>query len=189
MVIVRVGGCVSLRAYDGCCRDAGYRRDYGRNPYTNYDSRAPFLFTGEIDDRLRATERVVGLELEGDVVAYPFSTTMMEGAINDRVGETPIVIFHKPGTASALGASQISAAEDIGSAAVFDRRSGDRTLTFSPNDDGTFRDAETGSTWNILGEAVAGELAGEQLTPVLSFDHFWFAWQAFFPETELFAIQ
>ena len=138
-------------------------RDYGRNPYTNYDSREPFLFNGEIDDRLRATERVVGLEVDGNVVAYPFSSTVTEGAINDRVGETPIVIFHKPGTASALDGADIATSRDIGSAAVFDRRVGDQTLTFSPNPDGAFSDAETGSTWNILGEAVAGDLAGAQL--------------------------
>jgi hypothetical protein len=160
-------------------------RDYGRNPYTNYDSRQPFLFNGAIDDRLRATERVVGLDLDGDVVAYPFSTTMAEGAINDRVGETPVVIFHKPGTASALDGADISASRDIGSAAVFDRRVGEQELTFSPHDDGTFRDAETGSTWNILGEAIDGELTGEQLEQIISFDHFWFAWQAFYPETRL----
>ena len=35
--------------------------------------------------------------------------------------------------------------------------------------------------------AVAGELAGAQLTRLLSFDHFWFAWHAFFPETGLYA--
>ncbi len=194
-----------------------FPREYGRNPYTNYDSRQPFLFTGEIDERLRATERVVGLEIDGDVVAYPFSTAAAEGAINDRVGDVPIVIFHKAGTASALDSGEIAAGRDIGSAAVFDRRidqqtlesvrkfpvanapageeSGlttefsDRLLTFSPNADGTFRDAETGSTWNILGEAVAGEMAGAHLDPVLAFDHFWFAWQAFYPETKLFAIE
>ena len=66
------------------------------------------------------------------------------------------------------------------------RQVGDQLLTFSPNEDGTFSDAETGSTWDILGEAVDGPLAGETLTPILHFDHFWFAWAAFFPATELY---
>ena len=51
---------------------------------------------------------------------------------------------------------------------------------------GIFTDSETGSRWNILGEAVAGELTGKQLTRVLSFDHFWFAWHAFYADTGLF---
>ena len=74
----------------------------------------------------------------------------------------------------------------MGSAAIFDRRLGDQTLTFSANGDGTFTDAETGSTWNILGEATDGELAGSQLEQILAFDHFWFAWSGFFPETALY---
>ena len=44
---------------------------------------------------------------------------------------------------------------------------------------------ETGSSWNLLGEAIDGELSGKRLTQILAFDHFWFAWSAFFPETGL----
>ena len=75
---------------------------------------------------------------------------------------------------------------DIGSTAVYNRSVGDKTLTFEPADDGTFIDTETGSTWNIFGEAVDGELTGQTLEQILSFDHFWFAWTAFFPETGLY---
>ncbi|MCB0152693.1 MAG: DUF3179 domain-containing protein, partial [Caldilineaceae bacterium] len=42
------------------------------------------------------------------------------------------------------------------------------------------------STWTILGEAVAGPRQGEQLRQVLAFDHFWFAWAAFHPGTEIY---
>ena len=63
----------------------------------------------------------------------------------------------------------------------------DRTLNFVANGDGTYTDAETGSIWNILGEAVAGDLAGQRLTQILAFDHFWFAWAAFHPETALYS--
>lgn len=38
-----------------------------------------------------------------------------------------------------------------------------------------FTDIETGSIWNILGEAVDGPLAGEWLTKLVHGDHFWFA--------------
>ena len=39
---------------------------YGRNPYAGYDSSAaPFLFRGRPDDRLHATERVLGAEVGG----------------------------------------------------------------------------------------------------------------------------
>ena len=46
-------------------------------------------------------------------------------------------------------------------------------------------DEHTGSEWNVLGQAVAGELEGQRLEPVVHANHFWFAWQAFYPETEI----
>jgi hypothetical protein len=166
-------------------------RSYGANPYTGYDStQRPFLFQGEIDDRLPATERVAGVVLPGVVKAYPFTQVAAVGAINDEIDGTPLVILHKAGTASALDAGAISEGRDVGSVAVFDRRiDGDRTLTFVADGDGVYTDEETGSVWNILGEAVAGELAGQRLTQILAFDHFWFAWAAFHPETELYNIK
>lgn len=165
----------------------GLNRSYGANPYTGYDrSPQPFLFSGVTDARLPATERIAGVVLPDRVKAYPFTLAAQAGVIHDAAGGVPLVILHKAGTASALDASAISAGRDVGSVAVFDRRLDGRTLTFVANSDGSFTDDQTGSTWNILGAAVAGELSGAQLTPLLAFDHFWFAWAAFHPATELY---
>ncbi len=163
-------------------------RSYGNNPYVGYDSGTdrPFLFSGKLDDRLNPTERVVGLNLDDVKMAYPFESAATAGAINDELGDLPIVVMHKPGTASALDGREIAGSRDVGSVGVFDRRVGDQMLTFTATDDGAFIDAETGTTWNILGEAVEGSLAGSSLEQILAFDHFWFAWAAFFPETDLY---
>ena len=40
--------------------------------------------------------------------------------------------------------------------------------------------------WDILGRAVVGELAGHQLTPIVSVNHFWFSWAAFKPEMRVY---
>jgi len=163
-------------------------RNYGYNPYVGYDSTSrPFLFQGTPDSRLAPAERVLGLTTETEAIAYPFQALEEAGVVHDSFGGVELAIFHKAGLASALDSSVISKGRDIGAVAVYERRVGDRLLTFSPNEDGTFSDAETGSAWDILGEAVAGPLAGEQLTPILHFDHFWFAWAAFFPATELYS--
>ncbi|MXX28089.1 MAG: DUF3179 domain-containing protein [Caldilineaceae bacterium SB0668_bin_21] len=162
-------------------------RNYGYNPYVGYDSTSrPFLFRGTPDSRLAPAERVLGLTTDIDAIAYPFTVLEEAGVVHDSFGGLELAIFHKAGLASALDSSLISQGRDIGTVAVYDRQVGDQLLTFSPNEDGSFSDAETGSTWDILGEAVAGPLAGEKLTPILHFDHFWFAWAAFFPETELY---
>ena len=163
-------------------------RSYGANPYVGYDSQPgrPFLYDGELDERLDATARVVGLQIGEAIMAYPFALLQAQKVVNDTVGDVPVVILHKEGVASALDASQIAEGRDVGSSVVFERQVGDRVLTFAPLEDGNFRDLETDSVWNFLGQAITGELAGEQLSQRVAFDHFWFAWSAFFPQTEVY---
>jgi len=48
-----------------------------------------------------------------------------------------------------------------------------------------FIDEQTGSTWNVFGEAVDGTLAGTKLTEIPHLDTFWFAWFSYNPGTEL----
>ena len=160
-------------------------RLYGSNPYVNYDGSArPFLFMGALDERLPATERVLGADLEGISVAYPFSLLAEKSVINDRVGERDVVAIWQPGATSALDAASIDRSRDVGMAALFERTLGDQTLTFEAVD-GELIDVETGSRWTIFGSAVAGELAGAQLRQINAFPHFWFAWAAFYPDTLL----
>jgi hypothetical protein len=49
----------------------------------------------------------------------------------------------------------------------------------------TISDGETGSTWNVFGEAMSGELAGRQLGQLVHIDTFWIAWIAFHPASAL----
>jgi thiol-disulfide isomerase/thioredoxin len=60
------------------------------------------------------------------------------------------------------------------------------TLTFVVEDD-RIVDEQTDTEWDVLGQAVAGELAGWQLEPVVSINHFWFSWAAFKPETRVYS--
>jgi uncharacterized protein DUF3179 len=69
--------------------------------------------------------------------------------------------------------------QDIGAVAAY--LSDD---SFERTDRG-FVDQATGSTWNILGIAIAGPRTGDRLEPLVYLDTFWFAWSAYFPETEL----
>ena len=54
------------------------------------------------------------------------------------------------------------------------------------SDGGKFLDLETGSEWNILGQAVDGPLAGSSLAPIVPGNHFWFAWAAFKLNTTIY---
>ncbi len=159
---------------------------YGRNPYASYDSSAePFLFRGRPDDRLHATERVLGAEVAEKPVAYSFSLLRQVRVVNDMVGDVDIVIFWQAGAASALDQTDIDSSRDVGMALMFERQLADgRTLSFYHDGDG-FVDNRTGSRWNILGEAYAGPLAGTTLRQRHAATHFWFAWAAFHPATLL----
>jgi hypothetical protein len=168
--------------------DTGFNRSYGLNPYVGYDdvNQNPFLFAGEFDNRLLPMDRVIGIMLpEGESVAYAFKQLSAEQIINDVLGQTPLVIFWKEGTASALDTSVISEGRDIGSTGVFLREIDGQTLTFTSSGDGTFQDEETESTWNLSGLALAGPLQGTQLTSLPHHDTFWFAWAAFVPPDTL----
>ncbi len=166
--------------------DTGFGYNYGFNPYINYDSdETPFLFRGEPDDRLSLIERVAGVELNGDAVAYPFELLGENRVIHDTVGGDEIVVFFQFGTASALDDSEIHRGRDVGAAGVFVPQAGGNALTFARDGD-EIVDTETGSKWTILGRAISGPLAGEQLTPVIHGSHFWFAWAAFKPDTRIF---
>ncbi len=173
-------------------RETGFNRQYGANPYSNYDSRPgrPFLFRGEVDPRLgSAVDHVLAAIIGDDAKAYPFEILQSERAVNDSIGETPIVVFFQSGVASALGDSVIDNARDIGTAGMYQSSVDGQVLHFTANNhDGSFTDEETGSTWNAFGEAIAGELAGSQLNWVHAFPHFWFAWAAFHPDTEVYGL-
>ena len=68
---------------------------------------------------------------------------------------------------------------------VYDRSVDGRPLTFRI-DGGRFVDNETGSQWNILGEATQGSPKGTKLTPIVHANHFWFVWGAFKPDTIIY---
>ena len=169
-------------------RDTGFRRDYGRNPYAGYDRQeSPIrrFFRGRPDARLPAMERVVAVDFNNESIAVPFSVLREKRVVAEEVGGMPIVVFWAPGTASALDNGRIHRGRDVGSSGVFDPRIGGRSLRFTPDGDGQFTDIETGSTWDILGRATDGPLAGEQLAEIPHGNHFWFAWGVFKPDTRI----
>lgn len=172
---------------DVVSRETGFSRPYGTNPYVGYDQigSPAFLFNGVTDGRLTPKERVITLEINAQSMAYPLSEIREVQVVNDVVGDEAIVVFWQAGTRSALDKDSIADSQDVGAANVFKRTLNGKTLTFSWN--GTaFIDEESGSSWNLLGQATDGILKGSQLIPVVHDNTLWFAWAAFRPETRIF---
>ncbi|MBL8130912.1 MAG: DUF3179 domain-containing protein [Anaerolineae bacterium] len=170
-------------------RDTGFSRSYGSNPYVGYDSTAdPFLFSGAVDPRLPATERVLAGVIGGEAVAYPFAALSQERVVNDMVGGREVVALWQPGAASALDQNAIDESRDVGMAALYSRTLEGETLMFSLDEAGALRDDATGSRWNVFGEAVDGEMMGRRLEAQFAAPHFWFAWAAFRPDTRVYGL-
>lgn len=170
-------------------RETGFIRRYGANPYTGYDDvrTSPFLYLGpDTPGQLPAMARVLTVEISDQAVAYPYEVMQEVGVVNDSVGGQDVVIFWQPGVASALDTSSIAAGTDVGAVAAFSRIVDGETLTFTFVD-GKIIDKQTQSVWNVLGEAVSGELVGSVLEQVVSINHFWFSWAAFRPETTVYS--
>lgn len=172
--------------------DQGMGPVYGPNPYVGYTSRtAPYPMFAEVeDDRLPSLERVVGVDEGGEVRGYPFSVLREERVVNDVVGGVPVVVvWGAPETADPLDAASVPAGDGVGTGVAYRSTVDGTPLTFEPGGGvGVFTDTETGSEWNLSGEAISGPLEGAHLDVALHRNEFFFAFVAFFPDADLHGI-
>ena len=127
------------------------------------------------DPRLPLRERVMGISVDGGQKAYPLALLKGVAALNDHVGQTPVVLLHSAATDTTM---------------VFSRRLGDRTLTFSASKSAAAEvavDSETGSQWDLFGDCIGGRLKGQRLEAIVPEPSFWFAWAGFYPNTEVYS--
>ena len=148
---------------------------YAADPFVGYGRRVDegeFAFPvpeERLDGRLRASEVVVAVEVGSSTKAYP-PGLIAEAVVNDEVGGESVVLFFPAGG---------------GSATAFLAGVDGRTLRFEGRDH-TFRDRETGSTWDAAGRAVAGPLTGTALEPLPTRRAFWFSLALATPGVELY---
>ena len=150
------GGCV-------LGPDQAFGISYGTNPYVGYSSSArPFLYDGDLDDRLPALSRVVGVNINNESTAYPFGELEAVGVINDTVDGVPIVVMWGAAhTADALDSSIMVDSQAIGTGVAYLARVGGETLTFTAMGDDLFTDDQTGSTWKPVGSSRRRSLGGD----------------------------
>ncbi|MEM9561254.1 MAG: DUF3179 domain-containing protein [Actinomycetota bacterium] len=171
-------------------QSTGAQRPYGQNPYPGYDFEQSdpisTFFTGDIDRTLASKARIVGVNDDGGSVAVRLEDLVDQPVIPVTEDGRNLVVFHRPGLASSLDSFQVDGGRDVGQTGVFEAVAPDGTeLTFAPGpaDDGSFVDDQTGSTWNVLGQATGGPLDGSELAKVPHLDTFWFAWATYRPGT------
>jgi hypothetical protein len=168
-------------------RQTGFSREYGSNPYPQYDDKAslPLFLAGPIDNRIEWLKQpVVGIRKDGDALAVDVEALREDGVREVTVGGQEMTVWWLPGARSSLDGFAVGEGREVGTTAVFDPVLDGRRLSFQPEGDAV-TDVQTSSTWNALGEAVAGPLAGSRLTPVTHVSTFWFAWSSFHEETRI----
>ena len=159
--------------------NTGHDRSYQSYPYGNYDleENGDLLFPigRQIDNRRPPKERVLGIPDGTGGVAFPFGEL-------DEMGEVAVV----------------SGSTSNQSFVVLWERSRKGAMAFKPELDGApvtltavdgkVVDVETGSEWRMDGRAISGPLEGQSLAPIEeAFVSFWFAWPAFYPDTDLWS--
>ena len=139
-------------------------------------TRVPVTTSQKLDTSLGPRTLVVGLEVNGASVAYPFGALLKQSLILDAVGRLPIFVV--------LG-------DDQKSVRAFERSIDGRTLEFFVKQGASpFRlvDGETGSEWDFAGKAIAGSLAGKQLKKIPVLNDYWFDWQTYHPDTGIYQL-
>jgi hypothetical protein len=129
---------------------------------------------GIIDNRLPLKDIVLGICWNDQTKAYPFNSMPQDGAvINDRVDDLEVLVIFDAASKTAI---------------PYRRRLNGQVSTFYEVEPTgplpvEFRDVETGTRWNMLGQAIAGPLRGESLEQIPAYNSMWFAWAAYWPET------
>ncbi len=95
--------------------DPAARRDYGRNPYANYDLAAkPFMYRGAMPEGISPMARVVVIKSGGKKHAVALELLRKKGAL--RVGD--VTLGWEAGQNTALGHSVIKKGRDVGNVVV-----------------------------------------------------------------------
>lgn len=152
--------------------DTGFFRNYNRDPYGSYLETGNYYDSGEAifplmneDDALQKKDIVVGIRGKDAQIAILKDSIRKEKVINFELGAEKIVAIYD---------------ESLDVVRTFSRNFDGDILTFSMNEGGKIIDNKD-NEWSVTGVSSNGELMW-----VDSFDVMWFAWMAFFPETELY---
>src|SRR4026208_811202 len=118
---------------------------------------------------------VVGVTVNDVSKAYPFTAIVKQELILDDVGGVPIFLV--------IG-------EDKKSVRAFERKVDGRKLEFLKTSPPStlFVDAETGSSWDFSGRALAGPLKDKPVTTLPVLNDYWFDWQTYHPKTLVYEL-
>ena len=139
-----------------------------RSIYHSYREASGTMFpVAGIDDSLPIKQQVFGLTFGGAAKAYPRDLLARNPLVNDSVGGQDVLIITVSG----------------GGSRAFDAQG----LDFEFSDAGQLQSAD-GRGWLVQEDALRNVADPSQILPRLpSRDAYWFGWQAFYPDTDLYS--
>lgn len=151
----------------------GIDRAYDTYPYGNYPENNDYILfpIGNEDDRLERKKLMHGIFFKSalGVRVMPIeSFTEKVKVVHRQISQNEIVIAGS--STRNLTVSYFRQLEE-GPKLEFDGISGEFPVIMED---------QKGNRWNVFGEAVSGPRKGERLTPVPSYNGYWFAWVDFF---------
>lgn len=158
----------------------GRERSQAESVYSRYaqdPNRLGIFGTPNRDARLPGKAMIVGVRDANHALAIPVAGLRQQPVVSFTMNNEPFVAVFDPSSETTM---------------VFSRRLDNRILDFKQieSKDGTvlLEDKSTQSHWNGLrGESTAGPLRGKQLRLIPTTQQYWFAWYAFFPNTEVWS--
>ncbi len=123
---------------------------------------------------LQSRDVLIGLEMGGASRAYPMKTILAQSPIEDRLGDTPILLVVGPdGKSVRVFVSRINGAD-----VEFFRQAGTSAWALI--------DSASGSEWNFQGCAMSGPAQGKCLERINGIRDFWFDWRNYHADTTVY---
>jgi hypothetical protein len=162
----------------------GFERPYvPGQPYAEYFASDALRFpVAGRDARSTPKARVFGLRSGAASVAVSVERLVREGVVNERVGALGVAVVATRGTIRALHGDRESGGEYEAGAEVRAYDAGARRFAPGPSPEAILDEA--GGEWAVTEEALVGP-GGERAARLPGVLAYWFAWSAFFPDTDL----
>jgi hypothetical protein len=135
-----------------------------------------FVSAAEADKLLQDGELVVGLNINGDIRAYPLQILVWHEIVNDNVGGSPVAVTYCP----LCFTNQ-----------VFNRTVDGKTVEFGTsgklyNSNLVMYDRTSQTLWSqALGQGIVGKYAGLKLDRIPFDVAFWKEWKQLYPDTKV----
>ncbi|MEE9215802.1 MAG: DUF3179 domain-containing protein [Anaerolineales bacterium] len=163
--------------------ETGFERYYLPGAaYGDYFSSTSTMFpVWQRGEQLDTKDRIYALRIDGTPKAYPLNDIILEGVVNDQIGDTNVVLVANRGRVMVQGENRRVGQviyDSGGEVRAFDR--GDEV--FAVTDDPDVVVDSQGRKWRVTEEALLGP-DGETAPRINGHLAYWFGWFAFFPNT------